>query len=159
MRIPPGRDHGLTLLALLAMGNWVNTPSPPLDGDAPSPKGNEGQLALQSHDSPPLLLQSVNFEEACLVFEGETIDGGPQFILHATLPVEALQDGALQTASLRGSSLPLASGALLGEELSGGTISIGSITGSGPWELDAEVVLTSVAGETYHGQLQARIRG
>lgn len=147
------RSLGLPLLVLLAMGNWGNTPSPPLDSNAPDPVGNEGELVL---DGETYLIQSARLSGGSLSLLGERVGGNPRFSLSATF-----SGGDVDAESLRGASLGVDSGTVEvdGDQraISGGSIKLSSASGSGPWEVDGEVVLNSSQG-SLQGTLRARVQ-
>ena len=153
-------DSKLALLALMAMGNWVNTNSPPLDSDAPSAKGNAGQLTLDiDGEQTTYSIESASIDGNTLNIRGEAVGGKAQFSLSASLPNRAIEDATLNPKALRGASLAVSSGTVtVGEEEQSvsGSIKISSATGSGPWELDGEVALTG-GGQSLSGSLQARV--
>jgi hypothetical protein len=141
------------LLLLLAMGNWINTPSPALDSNAPAPQGNDGQLQLELDGGQTYLLHSATLGEGALLLTGETVGDSPTFVLRAELP-----DADSSPPAWRGQTLKLRSGTVGERRFPGGSLSVISVTGQGPWELDAEVVLSGSEGDSFSGQLQARLR-
>lgn len=141
---------------LLAMGNWGNTPSPPLDSGAPDPVGNEGELRLDVDGKQTVyLIQSARLSESGLSFEGEKVGGQPNFTLTASLP-----DGAFDASSVRGKRLEIQNATFrdIAKSVSAGTLSLVSITGSGPWEIDGELEFTNDSGDSVEGKFQARLR-
>lgn len=153
-------DSKFALLFLMAMGNWVNSHSPPLDTDAPSAKGNAGQLSLDiDGEQTTYSIESASISGDTLTIRGEAVGGKAQFHFSASLPNRAIEDGTLNAKALRGASLSITSGTVtVGEEEQSvsGSIKISSATGSGPWEIDGEVALTG-AGQPLSGSLQARV--
>lgn len=149
----------LSLLFLFALGSWGKTPTPANDPNAPASSGNDGELTLQvDGQSRSFLVQSARLtseQSPYLVIEGETLGEAPQFVLRADLPNPELpQDlGRLKhvplllTPSQIGQDLPVA----------GGRLRLLQITGSGPWEIDAELELDTPQGMV-QGSLQARVR-
>lgn len=141
------------------MGSWGKTPTPANDSDAPGPAGNDGELTLQiDGQSRRFLVQSARLtseRSPYLVVEGEMVGGTPQFELLADLPNPELpQDlGRLEHVPLRlapskiGEDLPVA----------GGRLRLLQITGSGPWEIDADLELDTPLG-MIQGNLQARVQ-
>lgn len=149
---------GLPMLALLAMGSWGNTPTPPLDSGAPGPVGNDGELTLEADgERETYLVQSALLTGDSLRVEGESVGGRPQFSLTLSLP-----GGFVEGDSLRSATLSVTSGHLVcdGEERSigGGSLTISSASGSGPWEIDGEVALDDGSDTFWSGRLQARVR-
>lgn len=149
------------LFTLLAMGNWGNTPTPPPDPNAPDPVGNEGELHLRmSGRSHSYLIRSARLNHQTLVLEGEAIGGQPVFSISASLPEGVSAGASVDTEALRGKrcSIHSASFPEFQEEVANGSLHLLSVTGSGPWEIDAEVELTSNSGDSGEGKLQARLR-
>lgn len=150
----------LPLLILLAMGNWVNTNSPPLDPDAPAASGNSGRLLLDiDGESLAYSIQSATLSGDTISLQGEAVGGKTQFSLSARLPGRVIREGVLKVAALRGATLTVVSGSLLADgrqqHLTGGTLKLTSATGHGPWELDGEAQLE---GESlYQGRLEVRV--
>lgn len=149
------------MLALLAMGNWVNTNSPPLDGGAPGASGNSGELELEIDGETYICsVQSAMLAGDTLRLQGELVGGKPQFSISAHMPRRSLNDSGLRLEALRGASLAVNSAALELDgktvALSGGTIKLSSATGSGPWEFDGDLLLQGES-QTYRGSLQVRV--
>lgn len=149
------------LFTLLAMGNWGNTPSPPLDPDAPDSVGNEGELHLEmSGRSHSYLIESARLTSEALVIEGEAMGGLPVFRLSASLPEGVGRGATVDAEAWRGKTCPIHSASFpeLEEETVSGSLRLLSITGANPWEIDAELELTSTSGDSGEGKLQARLR-
>lgn len=146
----------IQLLTLLAMGNWGNTPSPPLDSDAPDPVGNDGELHLEVGDERvTYLIHSARLTDEALQLEGEKINDQPLFTLSAKLP-----EGAFDGQNLaRSISLEVSSATFRElESITNGSLTLVATTGSGSWEVDSELQLTGSSGDRYEGRLQARLR-
>lgn len=139
-----------SLLLLMAMGNWINTPSPPVDPDAPEPMGNEGELTLALDGvTQRYLVHSAHWSDSELHLSGEPVQGRPLFSL------ELLAD----TRAIRSKTFEVKSGYVeaLGT-IAGGSVEVIAWTGHGPWELDAEIILAADSGQSSQGTLQARVR-
>ncbi|MCA9778545.1 MAG: hypothetical protein KC800_17575 [Candidatus Eremiobacteraeota bacterium] len=153
-----------TLLCLLAMGNWVSSHTPPLDEDAPEAVGNAGTLDLQGDGEmlefslqPMKLYQSSDVR--LLRIEGEPASDGPGLLLLLDVSdVPKLSEQPAheveETPALGGkiSSGPWPEPVTV----KSGRITITSATGSGPWEVDADVALQTSKGP-FTGKLQARL--
>lgn len=149
-----------TFLLLMAMGSWGNTPSPPLDSEAPDPVGNEGELQLDVGDErATYLIQSAHLSDGALLLEGESVGGQPLFVLSAQLPREAFDGKNLDTRAVRSVSLEVRSATFQDvDPISLGSLTLLNITGSGPWQIDGELQLTTSLGDSYRGTLQTRLR-
>ena len=158
------KPFGIPLLFLLAMGNWGNTPSPPLDPNAPPPVGNDGELVLEGDGERTVyLVQTARMSKGTLRIEGEKVDGRAQFVMILDL-TDALSDGqVLDTHAMRQTALTVRSSSHLvdpgGSErpISGGSIKVRHANGSGPWEVDGDVELSTGMGPL-GGTLKARVR-
>lgn len=163
------------LLTSLALGNWGNTPSPPNDPNAPPPVGNQGEFTLSIDDQElAFSIQSARFltenREANLVITGEPFKNGSLFRLTAMLPSGFSSQEPATVDQLKGASLPLRSPSADDElqsriwfdsenkflSLSEGVLQVLSVTGTGPWEMDASVRLTTTFG-SHQGNLKVRI--
>lgn len=137
----------------MAMGNWGNTPTPPNDPKAPGPVGNDGEFSLKFEKRRfHAHVQFARCAEGALYVQGESLGEGPLFELVAELP-----QADSTPATLREATLALAEGSYLCLEdervpLSG-SLEITSVTGSGPWEMDANVQTSEASGS-----LQVRVR-
>ena len=145
--------HGLLLLA---MGNWVNSQAAPLDPSAPAPSGNAGSLVVShSGGKSELHVQRAYLaeqgENRYLWVEGESSRSGPSFTLAIRL-TDSSQERFGQASYRPSESLPAQAGSLITGTIedprsnqqvmiTGGGFRVLSVTGSGPWELDAELEL------------------
>ena len=140
----------LLLTALMAMGNWINTPSPPVDPDAPEPVGNEGELTLDIDGATErYLVHSARLSDSELHLSGEPVQGHPLFTLELVADEQAGRGRTFEV----GSGFVEALGTV-----AGGSVEVIAWTGDGPWELDAEVTLRADSGDTCQGTLKARVR-
>jgi len=152
----------------LALGNWVNTPSPDNDPDAPGQVGNCGTLTVKEGGGEQIYsVQSAELSSSedhrVLVVCGES-NGEEGFLFIVDL------GDASDLGSTAGKKLPFIISEAPGESqpfvwlnsldkrapITGGALTVVSLTGSGPWELDAECEI--VAGsETVSAFLKARV--
>jgi hypothetical protein len=158
------RNNLSTLFYLLAMGNWVGSYSPPVDESAPEAVGNAGTLTLEGDgENLEFSLQPLRLykspEHTLLRIEGEPVSQRPGVLLmidvseipqlqeHPALEVE-------ETAALGGkiSSGPWPQPV----NVTSGSLAITSMTGSGPWEMDADIALQTSQGP-FRGQIKARL--
>ncbi len=159
-------QHSLSLLALMAMGNWTNTPSPPNDPNAPPAVGNAGEVRLDvDGEDVAIQLQSAQISGRTLTLEGEDQNAEACTVLSFELPETAFPKEELDVKELRHSGLTLCSvcnsqiwidrtGDLVA--VTGGTLGIVQATGSGPWEFDGTIELTTQEGPAM-GTFQARV--
>ena len=160
--------HGLLLLA---MGNWVNSQTAPLDPDAPGPSGTAGSLRVsRSGEESELAVHQASLlrqgEGRYLFVEGEPSGSGPSFALaiHLSETTQKRFDQASYKTSDRFPVRP--DSAIVGSvedpesnqqvTVTQGAFRVLSVTGSGPWELDAELEL-EVSGGDISAFLKARV--
>ena len=79
--------HNLSLLALMALGNWVNTPTPPNDPNAAAAVGNSGEVRLDvDGEEFTLSLQSARIAGRTLTLIGESRQGESSSVLLLRCP-------------------------------------------------------------------------
>lgn len=152
----------------LALGNWVNTPSPDNDPDAPGQVGNCGTLTVKERGGEQIYsVQSAELssseDHGVLVVRGES-NGEEGFLFAVNLGDDSdLKSTAgkkflITTSEAPSEHRPFVWLNSLGKRapITGGTLTVTSVTGSGPWELDAECEFAA-GGETVSAFLQARV--
>ncbi len=158
------RNTLTNLLYLLAMGSWVGSYSPPVDENAPDAVGNAGNLTLEGDgEKLEFSLQPLKLykspDHKLIRIEGEPEAERPGILLMLDVSdVEQLQEESAakveETAALGGkiSSGPWPESVTV----TSGQMKVTSITGSGPWEVDADIALQTSQGP-FTGRLQARL--
>lgn len=152
------------LFCLLAMGGWVGSYSPPVDENAPDPVGNAGTLTLEGDgEKLEFSLQPLRLyrspDHKLIRIEGEPESQRPGVLL--LIDVSELArlrdhpaDEVEEIAALGGK---IASGPWPDPvTVTSGRMAITSMTGSGPWEVDADIALQTSQGP-FTGRLQARL--
>lgn len=146
------------------MGSWVGSYSPPVDGNAPDPVGNAGTLTLEGDgEKLEFSLQPLKLykspDHKLLRIEGEPESQRPGIILMIDVSeLKQLQEHPAteieETAAIGGkiSSGPWPESVTV----TSGRLTITSMTGSGPWEIDADLALQTSQGP-FTGRLQARL--
>ena len=155
-----------TLFYLLAMGSWVGTHSPPLDEDAPDAVGNAGSLELQGDgETLEFSLQAMKLYESSdfrlLRIEAEPVANRPGLLLLLEvseltrlrkLPARKVEETPAVGGKISSGPWPEP------VTVKSGQVTLTSLTGSGPWEMDAEIALQTSQGP-FTGRLQARLVG
>ena len=153
-----------SLLYLFAMGSWVGSYSPPVDESAPDAVGNAGTLTLEGDgEQLEFSLQPLKLykspDHKLLRIEGEPESQRPGIILMLEVSeLKQLQEHPAieveETAALGGkiSSGPWPESVTV----TSGRLTMTSMTGSGPWEIDADLALQTSQGQ-FTGRLQARL--
>jgi hypothetical protein len=144
-----------TMLALMALGSWGKTHTPPNDDSAPDPVGNQGELTIQiDGEENRYLVDSAKLHKdraPYLSVRGESVGGEPVFFLHLDSPHSKVPTDFSKLSHV---SLPLSSvsrswlndGTDERIAISGGSLRILQVTGSGPWEIDAELEFETALG-------------
>lgn len=163
MRQRSAHSAKIYLFVLMAMGNWGNTPTPPLDSSAPAPVGNDGELRLNGNgQSREYRVQSARLSAGGLVVAGEAVGGEPEFRLQLERAAEPDQEAAPNLEALRSAVFRVVGGSLEVEgehtTLTGGLVTVTSASGSGPWEVDGKVHLEAESGASFDGAIELRVR-
>lgn len=153
----------------MALGNWVNTPTPANDPGAAASVGNDGWLTLEStRGSHRFALQSATLHSLesrdFLVLEGEAWQDEAQFALFVELPNRDLNKlegqsfellGHLPSRNLESRIRHEADGDF--DAVSSGTMKINNVTGNGPWEVDCSLEINTTSGMT-EASLEGKVR-
>lgn len=160
-------NHLQTVMtAGMALGNWVNTPSPPLDEDSAPSVGNEGKLLLRLEEQEwpfsvdrAVLTESEN--QTQLELAGEPWGQSRLFNLKFSLPED--WDKADPSGRGRPHLCPSCQGEECFLEVDGekitvteGHLQLTGVTGSGPWEVDGQGFL-STSEANYTAIFQIRV--
>ena len=169
------RMRHLLLILLLVLSGCQSQPAPEPQTTA-TPVANAGTLTLgdQTYFLESLNLSAVKAGEervAHLNITGEIVGPEPELLVFAVVPNEVVDtDGVKDIRKLK-TPLNVLDKDPMGtwpptivypkngtkQAVTGGQIEVTSVTGEGPWEIDAEVTLKLESGDELSGNLKGKL--
>lgn len=169
----------LLVLSLIFCGCPAKEEFPPVTTTA-TPVANAGELKFSDGKNiETYFLQSVSLSAAkagenkirFLTVTGEAVGANPEVLIFVTVPPEVLDTEGVKDIQALKQTLPVVGKDPIGtlpslvhfpksdekRMITGGTFQITSITGEGPWEIDAAVAVELGASQTLGGTLKAKL--